>query len=144
MADNRKSYNAILRVLKLQHGLNQAQARVAWRTIKERLDRTPRAVDLKRHPRITREEVKRAPARERAARAAKTRAAKPKTAPPKAPPKAPPAKKPPKTKAVGAGGGGGGGGEISAPARAEYPPEFEGLDEYFDDAEQYYPEEEDY
>jgi hypothetical protein len=74
--------------------LNQAQARVAYRGLKERLGEAPKAVDLKRHPRITAQEAKRAPARERAIRAAKTRALR-KARPPAAPPKAPPKKAPP-------------------------------------------------
>lgn len=75
MANNRKSYNAVIRALK-RKDLNQAQARVAWRALYERLARSPRVADLQKHPRITAQEVKRAPARERALRAAKTRKAK--------------------------------------------------------------------
>jgi hypothetical protein len=123
MADNRKSYNAVLRALKRSHGLNQAQARVAWKGLKDRLERTPRAADLKKHPRITAQEIKRAPARERALRAAKTRAAnkaKARTAPIK------PAPKPerPRERAAAAAAGAGGG------AR-EIPPEFEDLNEFY-------------
>jgi hypothetical protein len=120
MAD-RRSYNAVLRGLKRSFGLNQAQARVAWRGIQARLDRTPRVADLKRHPRITAQEVKRAPAKERAIRAAKTRAEKKaKAAPPvKVPPKRP-ARKPPKAAAAGA----------PAPPQ-KIPPEFEEIDRFF-------------
>ena len=74
MADNRKSYHAVIRAFEQKHGLNRAQARVVWRSLRDRLDKTPRLADLKKHPRITAQEVQKGPARERAQRAAKTRA----------------------------------------------------------------------
>jgi hypothetical protein len=146
MADNRKSYNAIIRGLKRSFGLTHPQAQVAWRGLKDRLDRRPRAVDLKKHPRISKEEAKRAPARERALRAAKTRAVNKakKTIPVKAPPG------PPKPKGraagAGAGAGAGGGGAVIAPPReypSEYPPEYEELYEEGYEFDQY-DEETDY
>jgi len=70
-----RSYNAVLRGLKAQYGLNHKQARVAYTGLKTRLGEAPKAVDLKRHPRMAKEEAIRAPARERAQRAAQTRAA---------------------------------------------------------------------
>jgi hypothetical protein len=68
-----QSYNAVLRELK-KEGLSHTQARAAWGSLKERLGKSPTTGDLKAHPRITAQEVKRAPARERAIRGAATRA----------------------------------------------------------------------
>jgi len=71
MSDHRR-YQATLRALKKQ-GLTHRQAQTAWRVLRDRLDRSPRATDLRKHPRITRQVVKAAPVKERAQRAARTR-----------------------------------------------------------------------
>jgi len=71
---HQSQYQATLRSLKKSFELNHKQAQTAYRNIRERLERSPRARDIKAHPRIAAQEAKRAPAIERAARAVKTRA----------------------------------------------------------------------
>lgn len=91
MTAAQRSYNAVLKAIKAANpDLSHKQAQAAWRGLKQRLGDAPKKADLKAHPRITKEEVKRAPARERAQRAAATRAKKKAEAEPK--PKAKPAK----------------------------------------------------
>jgi len=86
MAWTIRNYNAFLRAARTTYQLNQAQARVMYRGVAERLGRPVLGADLKHHPVVAGQEAKRAPARERAVRAARTRAARVRPPPPVVPP----------------------------------------------------------
>lgn len=72
MADKRKSYQAFLRVAKRKYELPHAKAQKLYRDLSKRLDKPAKAADLKKHPRISKQEadkasrsrLKRAPGRE--------------------------------------------------------------------------------
>lgn|SRR5574337_1481632 len=68
-----RSYNAFLRGAKRAYGLDHKQAQQMYRNMRDRMGRPLSGTDLKRHPRISAQEAKRAPASERARRAAKKR-----------------------------------------------------------------------
>ncbi len=69
-----RNYNAFLRSAKSKYGLNQNQARQMYSNMKERVGRPLYGSDLKRHPKISAQEAKRAPRSEAAHRSAATRA----------------------------------------------------------------------
>lgn len=52
-----RSYNAFLRSAKSQNGLTHLQAQSLYRKMAVRLGSTPNRLDLRRHPRITKQEV---------------------------------------------------------------------------------------
>ena len=55
-----RNYNAALRELKRGTGITHVAAQRAYRTVRDRLGRSPRAADIKRHPRIKAQETKKA------------------------------------------------------------------------------------
>ena len=132
MATKSASYNAVLRSLK-KDGLSHTQARAAWKGIKERLGHSPTARELKAHPKITAQEIKRAPARERAIRGAATRALN------KAAKTAPPVKPGRPTKGGGEAKGGAGGGRPIIPRdiALELDAEWENFDMEWEDDDPY-------
>ena len=97
------SYNAVLKGLKKQ-GLSHTQAREAWKSLKDRLGHSPTARELKAHPRITSQEIKKVT--KAPPKAPPKPPAKPPTKPPVKPPKKPPAKPPKRGPGKGRGGGG--------------------------------------
>lgn len=56
-----RNYNAFLREAKREHSLTHRQAQYMYRSMRERLNRSLFAIDLKRHPRIAKQEAKKAP-----------------------------------------------------------------------------------
>lgn len=54
-----RSYNAFLRSAKSQKGLSHRQSQDLYRALKGRLDRSPNRLDLRKHPKITSQELKR-------------------------------------------------------------------------------------
>lgn len=64
-----RNYNAFIKGVRARHGLSLAEARVAYRTTSERLNRPAKGVDVTRRPVIVKQEAKRAigePARAKA------------------------------------------------------------------------------
>lgn len=59
MASRIRSYNAFLRSAKSQSGLTHRQAQGLYRALRDRLGSTPTRLDLRRHPRVTDQEVRR-------------------------------------------------------------------------------------
>jgi hypothetical protein len=55
-----RAYNGFLKAIKAARGISHKEAQQAYRGISERLGRAPKAKDVSAHPRITREEAKKA------------------------------------------------------------------------------------
>lgn len=60
MATRRQSYHKVVRDLRAEFDLSLAEARLAWRHLRDALGRSPFGTDLDRHPRIAAREVRRA------------------------------------------------------------------------------------
>lgn len=54
-----RNYNAFLREVRKKHGLTQKQAQAAYRKTATRLGRPAKGTDVKRHPRIVKESIRR-------------------------------------------------------------------------------------
>lgn len=85
MTQAQRSYQAFLKAAKSQLGVSHREAQRMYKGVRDRLDRAPRAKDLKEHPRIAKQEANKAAAKPAAAKraAAKPAPAKEKRAPAK-------------------------------------------------------------
>jgi hypothetical protein len=71
MTQTQRSYQAFLKAAKSQLGISHREAQRMYKGVKERLERAPRAKDLKEHPRIAKQEAKKAGAKPAPAKPAK-------------------------------------------------------------------------